>query len=493
MSGPPLSLGHDPRRFRAVLPLVVAAASFALSAALIRRHPAMYWYDPYGRVVARDHILVDRWLPLLQIVIYGVGKLTTGVTALRLVLAAIAGGTIVAASWLGLRLFTYGGGLLFAALLASNSLFVALSVVPYQEVLFLGLVSAGLALHERSDSRRERWLAVLAFNLACLTRYEAWILVAVLAGAELVETSRRNGLWRGAREAVLLAGRYATAAIGWLILVSVLAPSTTLLHQAAPREPIAGFLHQIRWQTGSLLLFPLAGLGLAWTLARSQRRRPHLVLMAFLMADLALVFFANPYSVGNLRATFIPVVLVLLYAAFGLDVVIDQLFRRAHLGRRWWPQLLATSVVAAFIALLFVRDATRFVGAAANEFDFRVPFEVARRLNELPASARARPQIVTLGDNYTDRQVISAYTGIAFDRIAPFGLDLSPNATQVVDIQRPGAVSSGAEWVLKSQLEEGTIPARAVRIESAVIWTLARPGPRHPTGNPVETGTAEDK
>ena len=64
------STSHWPHRLRVALPLLVAVASFVLSAALIRRYPVMYWYDPYGRVAGRDHILRDRWLPLLQLVIW---------------------------------------------------------------------------------------------------------------------------------------------------------------------------------------------------------------------------------------------------------------------------------------------------------------------------------------------------------------------------------------------------------------------------------------
>jgi hypothetical protein len=484
MSMSTVSPAHDPSpqgrssrhpRLRVSLPLLVAAGSFALSVGLIHRHPVMYWYDPFGRVVSRAHILVDRWLPLLQLVIYAVGKLTISVTALRLVLAALAAGTLFAASTLGTRLSTCSGGLLFAALLASNSLFVALAIVPYQEVLFLGLIFAGLSLQERPTSRYRRWLAAFAFNLACLTRYEAWILVAILAGAEVVESVGSNGFGRGLRAAAGLAIRYGAAAIGWLILVRVLAPETTLFRQGAPTERIADFLHQIRWQVGSVLLFPLAGLGLTASLARDRRRRSHLIVLTFLIGDLALIRFANPFSPGNLRSTFMPVVLVLLYSAIGMDLIIDQVLLRVRLPARGRAKLILTSVVAAFIAIAFVRDATRFVGSAANEFDFRVPFEVARRLQGVPKRLQGRARIVTLDDNYTDRLVISAYTGIPIDRIVPFDGDLPPDACQIVDIRRPGAILSSAAQNVSTRLEDGLVPATAVRIESAVIWTLETP------------------
>ena len=480
------SLGGDPRsvpptphrRLRTALPLLVAAGSLAWSAAMIHRYPVMYWYDPYGRVVARDHLLVDRWLPLLQLVIFGVGKLTTDVTALRLVLAALSAGTLVACSSLGQRLATYSAGLLFATLMASNSLFVALSIVPYQEVLFVGLIFAGLSFHQPPTNRPRGWMAAIAFNLACLTRYEAWILVAVLAVAELVEITRRSGVGPGLRAAAGLAVRYGGEAIGWLIFARVLAPETTLLRQGAPAERIADFLHQIRWQVGNLGLFPLAGLGLALSLARAERRRSHCIILSFLIGDLGLIFFANPFSPGNLRSTFLPVVFVLLYAAIGADLAVDEVLRRARRRVDGQAKLIATSVLAALIAMVFVRDAARFVGTAANGFDFRVPFEVARRLETVPSALRGRARIAMLGENYVDRLVISAYTGIPFERIVPVAGDLPADATRVIDIQRPGAILSSAAQNVRRHLEDGLIPANAVRIESAVIWTLAAPGPR---------------
>ncbi len=461
--------------FRWGLPLLLAAGSFALSAILIHRHPPMYWSDPYGRVIGRDHILVDRWLPLLQIVVFLVGRVTKSIAVLRLVLAGLSAATVVASAALGTRLFTHSVGLLFAALLATNALFVALATVPYQEVLFLGLIFAGLFFHKQPGDRRQRWLALVAINLACLTRYEGWILVSALVAVELVETTIQSGIGRGMRSAAGLAGRYGAAALGWLLFALVLSPRTTLLHRPAPAERITTFVHQIRWQTGNAWLFPLAGLGLALSLIGAGRRRSHLVILIFLIGDLGLTFLANPYSPGNLRATFLPVVFVLFYAAVGLQLGLDRALVRPLFGGQPKAGLAVTVVAVAAIAIFFVPGATHFVAESSSELEFRVPFEVARYLETTPVELRKQLRVTTLGDDYVGRMVLAAYSRIPFDRINPLVGDLPADATHVVDLQRPGATLSSAAQDVKNRLGDGRIPAQAVRLESAVVWTL-QPG-----------------
>jgi hypothetical protein len=232
------------------MPFLLAAASFGFAAALIVRHPAMFWGDAYARVLNRDHILVDRWLPIIQLVVHGVGTLTRSIEALRLVDAAIAALVILSAASFGARLFNHSTGMLFATLLATNAMFVSLSLGPYQEVPFAGLIFAGLSYDARRDSRCNRWLAAVAFNLACLTRYEGWILVAVLATGDLVQEAAKRGIVKGILAAVVLVGRYGATAFGWLVTLLLLGEAGRLL-QDAPAGPAAlkqrTFEYVFRW------------------------------------------------------------------------------------------------------------------------------------------------------------------------------------------------------------------------------------------------------
>jgi len=234
--------------------LFLGAASFTFGAILVHLHPALYWADGYGRTVGRDHILLDRWLPLLQVVVYGTGKLTRNVETLRLVLAFIGAFTVASAVALGASLARYSVGVVFALLLATNLLFVALSIVPYQEVLFAGLLFAALSLHTSPAGTRSPWLAAAAFNLACLTRYEGWVLVLVLGLDDFVEVARHDGLARGLRSSLGLTVRYGLAAVGWLLLLRALGGGVGRLSGAPSNDP-AGlvlrgreFLRECDWQ-----------------------------------------------------------------------------------------------------------------------------------------------------------------------------------------------------------------------------------------------------
>src|SRR4051812_24585532 len=105
-----------------VAPFALALGSLVFALALVRAHPTMYWYDAYGRVAFRDHLILGRWLPMLQLVVYAVGKVTHSLPALRLVLAAIGALTVAAAYSFAARLFNRTTGVVFAALLATNPL-----------------------------------------------------------------------------------------------------------------------------------------------------------------------------------------------------------------------------------------------------------------------------------------------------------------------------------------------------------------------------------
>ena len=60
----------------AAAPFALALASLAFGLALLHAHPVMYWYDSYSRFFLRGQVIMARWLPLLQVVVFAVGNLT---------------------------------------------------------------------------------------------------------------------------------------------------------------------------------------------------------------------------------------------------------------------------------------------------------------------------------------------------------------------------------------------------------------------------------
>ncbi|MFO8073235.1 MAG: hypothetical protein R6V85_15290 [Polyangia bacterium] len=69
------------------------------------------------------------------------------------------------------------------------------ATLPYQEgifVLFAALFVGAWARGLRGGESRWRWIAAIALALACLSRYEAWLLVVVWTVAELLERRARR-------------------------------------------------------------------------------------------------------------------------------------------------------------------------------------------------------------------------------------------------------------------------------------------------------------
>jgi hypothetical protein len=461
---------------RLLVPFALALGSMAFALALVRAHPAMYWYDPYGRVAFRDHLALGRWLPLLQVVVYAVGKVTHSVAALRIVLAAIGALTVAAAYSFAARIFNRTTGVVFAVLLATNPLFVAISIVPYQEVLFIGLVFAGLSFHDTSDARRFGWLpAAAALNLACLTRYEAWIVVALLCVGAVLRHAAEGQPARGLRTGALLAARYGgLAAIGWLVL----APRE-LFGRPEPGRDLGALLgaqlEQLRWQLGMRWLLPLSLPGAVLAFARRGRRLAMVGILAFMTAVVLVAAIGGPYSAGNLRQTFIPVIVVLGCAAFALErgvaFVVDRLVRPPH-ARAVAARLAIVATAAAIIAIGAASEAARFVAQSSDEFDFRAPAAIGAWFRTIPHDARRPIRVVVTSDERIFPCVLAVHADIPLDRVQPAAADIPVGTTHVVEIRPPGRGPSPASAGLLQRLITGAVPADPVRLDVGTIWAL---------------------
>ncbi len=184
-------------------------AGLALRLGLIARFPVIFGGDPMGRMLHRDRILVSHHLPLVQIVVAAVSRLTQNYMAVMIAMAAI-GALVGVAFYLLARDFfdervAFFGGLIMSA----EPMVAAHSIVPYQESLML--VCVLFAFHyfyaEKFGSA-SIWLA-----LGCITRYEAWIAAPVLAGAYLLR-----------RRSVAGIALFGWAPVAWMIFRRGLAP-----------------------------------------------------------------------------------------------------------------------------------------------------------------------------------------------------------------------------------------------------------------------------
>src|SRR5271167_2097617 len=148
-------------------PALVFMTGLALRLALIARFPVIFGGDPMVRLRHSNQILLGHQLPLLQLIVYGIGRLTRSYLADQCVMALIGAAAALAFYFLARDLVTESAAFLAALLLATNPFLVTFSIVPYQESLMLGLIF--LAFH---FFYTERPLAAsLCLGLACLTRF----------------------------------------------------------------------------------------------------------------------------------------------------------------------------------------------------------------------------------------------------------------------------------------------------------------------------------
>jgi Gpi18-like mannosyltransferase len=164
---------------------IVFLAGFVIRVMFIQFYPQVFGGDSVLRIMNRDHVLLSYQLPLLQSIVYAVSKGGGNLTAIRYAMALI-GAFAGVSFFLLMRHFVDERKALWAALLfATNPFLMQLSIVPYQEVLMLGLVLLAFHFYCARNSAG----ASISLGLACLTRYEAWAACPVLAIVQM----RRDG------------------------------------------------------------------------------------------------------------------------------------------------------------------------------------------------------------------------------------------------------------------------------------------------------------
>ncbi len=451
---------------------LLCAMTLLLDGWIVQTYPIIYWYDPYMRLAHREQILVGRWLPALQTVIVVVGKLTTDLTAIRMALAVVAAGAVWAIYLLAARLFSPSAGLIAAALLASNIMFVALSTAPYPEVLFVGLVFLSFYFLDEPRTAARYTAGAVCVNLACLTRYEGWLLAAVLIGSSLVESVRAKD-WRAMITTTALLG---LAPFGWTLLgaLTIEPHETEILSRLTFDHWLAfaaQYLDLLKWQAGlGVVLLGVAGLiGAGWM---SSKRTTHLQIVVFLVLDLLLIGLLQPWQFGNLRQTFVAIVFLILYAAFALERLVFGWLGRGAL------RPVSLVVVVCLMVLFFLPRAPAFVAGAASEPDFRAPALVGRWLK---TQALDEARVLVLADHAAQPYVIATYSGLPLENIIDLAKVDSPTVKQklesarviyVAAVYKNKAGLSPSALELLNELEAGHILAHPVLVDSARVWIL---------------------
>ena len=437
----------------------VFTAGLAVRLWLIHAYPIVFGGDTILRLANRDHVLLSYQLPLLQALIYEVSKAGGGLIEIRWMMAA-AGAAAGVGFYLMLSAILADRSALAGALFFGvNPFLVELSIVPYQEVIMLGGVCLSLACF----FRQRLALSSASLALACLTRYEAWIVCPVLAAS------------RGPRRLVAGCLLFGWAPLGWMLFhMGVSAPGTFVVEW--PRTPWRlmrwAYIGWITAKNTPAPVLALAALG-AWSIWRGgvYRRREVRVLAAtgglFLVSILFSAHGVSPDPerfVASREAT-LPVAGTIALAGFGIAA--------CKSAKAAW---LFTA--AGILWSLF--DAQRFVRRDTSEPHLQLSYALAQYLD---GAVKGEERVLILAasppsellDAYFDKvRQRQGETGVDRARQVMAGMDTSPPDCQRTFIHSRLARSrflcgiGDAEWIAAWSDgpyydPQGAAPARMLR------------------------------
>ncbi len=430
--------------------------TLALDYWIIQQFPVVYWNDAFIRLAMRDELLVGRWLPLLQLAILVTSIASRSLAIVRIALSLFAVMAVWAMHRFAGRLFDPVTGLVAASLLASQTMFIALSTVPYQEVLFIALILLAFSKPDVRQPKKAPWQAVIPIGLACVTRYEAWLFVPVF----LMRFFPRHRRQQGSRVQAMDAGAAAIVLAIFPLLWIMIGPfdvGETELEVVA--RILAGdtgvffreFLKLAEWQIrpeGWIL----AGLGLVSGLRLTRTRRATLQTLTLIALQLSFIALFNPFSPENLRVPFFTSVMLLPFAAKGyclLAGAIASLLHRLRLagpGKRTRLAVLFLLVLAAFVTGTL--RGIRFVRGAALTADYQSPAAAGVQFGGTPHGG-----VLLLKDDPLAPFIFAAYADLSFDLL--YSLEPSPLENRISGLS-PGRVrEAGITHIISWDALEG--------------------------------------
>ena len=485
--------------------IVICSLAVLFYSLLVWAFPVVHWYDAHIRLALRDRILLGHWLPLVQALTVLVSKFTHDLLVLRILLAVGAGCALFCMYVLARHLFSSGTALVAVALLAANMMFTALATVPYPEVLFVGLLLLTLYLLDAHPSGKHFLLGMLTLNLACLTRYEGWLLAGIFVVHIARETLWTKN-WKKLIRTALLAG---IAPLGWLMFG--VSGSGSLLDRLkaviafevmTDVEGIGGrFLSHLNWdylrafasnywhllnsQAGAGIVF-LGAIGWLSAMFSPRHRAIHRLIFIFMILDWLLLALWQPWDFTNLRTAFIGEAFLLLYAAHGLRRSIHFVFQRAAKNIFQTASLSGwENRVVTFFTLLIAWDsasaAVGFVRTTSQEKDFANPAHVGNWLNK---RLDVDDAVLSLTDDVFQPYALAAYTGFDYDAILDDRFDdreisdrlERAQAIYIVESYRMRDGLSQKESNLLKTLEDGTVGAQSFTIGSTRVWLVQHTG-----------------
>jgi hypothetical protein len=357
---------------------------------LIIIHPEIYSWDAFRRIWNYEYLFVRHWLPFLQLLIFTYFKVSSSLIGLRVILALIAGLTCGSCYLLGQKLFNKEVGLIWALLMSVFPLFVKYSIVPYQEGIFLFLIIIGLFLY-LSERTAHLYLSAFAISLACLTRYEGWIICGII----LIDLTLKNFKKRKVgyyfliisfSGGLILWGAIATLTkIEWVMgspldnshvinnKIFLIYNFKTLVKHILSKG--TAFIKNIFFLMGIPAVCMMAGL---YSLFK-ERFVFKIQLAVFVLSLIALCILRSLGGVLTDRMMVFPIVFLLIPLA-----VFFQKFWEIAQKRR--PGVPWGTIIAVFILILYAPKAAIFVQNASNRF--RQEYNIAKYLEKIDTQAK---------------------------------------------------------------------------------------------------------
>jgi len=380
--------------------VLIFALGLSFRLALLIFFPVPYGNDAAGRLYFRDTIFTWHWLPVTQALVYLSYALTQKVFMVRLLFAAAGSLAAVAFAFYLQTFASRRAALIGGVLFAINAHAVYLSLMPYQEIVFLGLLFGSLAFFLREKNvphaRRNFVIGSALYGLACLTRYEGWFILPALFVA---------GIWPAllTRRIPLIAKSLAKNLVGlgwgpalWLLINRLQwgSPTAFLFHRAdhafyawSPHNEIARLVdyigNMLYWllRFGSpLVLFALPGIWMFWRTRKTLFPLIWPTLLLLLLVSIFLVFVAGKEFATANRFAMIPLGIVLIFTALGIDDFLDRVSKSSHrlLQKIMQPVAKKKFAVSLFVFLLFFGAMP--VMQANQLAVHREPYEIAKFL-----------------------------------------------------------------------------------------------------------------
>ncbi len=462
---------------------------FLLGLFLIWRYPVVFWDDAYTRLAYRDQLLVGRWLPAIQLLVFLTGKLPAGLVILRVLLAGIAAVGVLAVYRYTAGVFDPATGLLASDLLATHTLYIALATVPYREVLIVTLCFLILYYLERAENPRSRAAAYALILLLSLTREDAWLFVPVfilLEAGRGFKTAGPAGAVRTGLPAVII---LCPVPLLWFLFgpIEILEHEGNFLDRVLSGQVaalLASLLDHAWWRTRvDLLLF--GGLGAVAALRDTALRRHPLQVLTLAALQLSFLIVAGIWREENLRMTFLPVTLLIPFAARGYLLAAGRAVAVIRLGlpalqRSRLPAggLLALAA-AGFAALVYAGVA--FVAGASHAPVYQAGYAASAAF-----AGQAYTGVLVLTDAPVGPYVFASFTDVPLEAIFEIGPttldhglgDLSAEGlaavgvSHVVGVYGDSGGLSPEEFALIEALESGDLPNVMIQTWGPPIWQI---------------------